>query len=124
MASLIITNGRKTGKHYPLGQRTNVVGRDEGVLIQVVNEFVSRKHVQIRYNEETDLYYAQDMKSRHGTFVNGDRIYEEVPLSEGDLVDIGGVTLMFTRKDFEDREGALAFYREVGQRVRGTLQTE
>jgi pSer/pThr/pTyr-binding forkhead associated (FHA) protein len=124
MASLIITSGRKTGNFYPLGQRTNVVGRDEGVLIQIVNEFVSRKHMQVRFDEETDLYYVQDMKSRHGTFVNGNRIYEEVPIAEGDLVDIGGVTLMFTRKDFEDREGALAFYREVGQRAKATLEAE
>jgi pSer/pThr/pTyr-binding forkhead associated (FHA) protein len=124
MASLIITSGRKAGIYYPLGQRTNVVGRDEGVLIQVVNEFVSRKHMQLRYDQETELYYAQDMKSRHGTFVNGNRIYEEVPLADGDLIDIGGVTLMFTRKDFENREGALAFYREVGQRVRATVESE
>jgi len=121
MASLIITTGRKAGKYYPLGRRTNVVGRDEGVLIQIIDGFVSRKHLQVRYNEETELYYAADMKSRHGTFVNGNRIYEEVPLSEGDLIDVGGVTLMFTRKDFEDREGALAHYREAGQRIRGTV---
>ncbi|HSZ57513.1 MAG TPA: FHA domain-containing protein [Tepidisphaeraceae bacterium] len=122
MASLIITNGRKTGNFYPLGQGTNVVGRDEGVLIQIVNEFVSRKHMQVRYDQEADLYHVQDMKSRHGTFVNGNRIYEEVAVSEGDLIDIGGVTLMFTRKDFEDREGALAFSRESGQRPRATME--
>ena len=122
MASLIITNGHKAGKFYPLGHRTNVIGRDEGVLVQIVDEYVSRKHMQIRYNEETDLYYANDMKSRHGTFINGTRIYDEVALSEGDLIDIGGKTLMFTMKDFEDPEGALAYYRETGQRVKKTLQ--
>jgi pSer/pThr/pTyr-binding forkhead associated (FHA) protein len=118
MASLIITTGRKTGKFFSLAQATNVVGRDEGLSIQVVNEFVSRKHMQVRYSEEADAYYASDMKSRHGTFVNGSRIYEEVPLTENDLVDIGGVTLMFTRKDFDDRETAMAFYREAGEQVR------
>ena len=65
MASLIITTGRKAGKYYPLGHRTNVVGRDEGVLIQIIDGFVSRKHLQLRYNEDTELYYAADMKSRH-----------------------------------------------------------
>ena len=122
MASLIITNGKKAGKFYPLGRRTNVVGRDEGVLIQIVDEYVSRKHLQIRYQDDTGLYYANDMKSRHGTYVNGNRIYDEVPLTDGDLVDIGGVTLMFASQDFEDPQGALAYYRETGQRVRGTLQ--
>ncbi|HEY8748509.1 MAG TPA: FHA domain-containing protein [Tepidisphaeraceae bacterium] len=121
MASLIVTTGRKTGKYYPLGQRTNVIGRDEGLLIQIVNEFVSRKHVQVRYKEETELYYATDLQSRHGTFVNGNRIYEEVPLAESDLLDIGGVTLMFTRQDFVNRESALAHFREVGERARHTV---
>jgi len=35
-----------------------------------------------------------------------------VALTENDLVDIGGVTLMFTRKDFEDRGSALAYALE------------
>ena len=122
MASLIITNGRKTGNFYPLGQEINVVGRDQDVLIQIVNEFVSRKHMQIRHDQENDAYYVQDMQSRHGTFVNGNRIYEEIPVSEGDLIDIGGVTLMFTRNDFSDRDGALAFYREADDRARATME--
>lgn len=121
MASLIVASGPDKGKCYPLGRRTSVVGRDEGVLIQIVDQYISRKHLQIRYNGDTDLYYASDMKSRHGTFINGDRIYNEAALSDADTIDIGGVTLMFTRKDFEDREGALAYYRQTGQRGRGTL---
>ncbi len=121
MASLIVASGKDKGKFYPLGHRTSVVGRDEGVLIQIIDQHVSRKHVQLQYNKETDLFYAADMKSRHGTFVNGNRIYDQVPLSEGDSIDIGGTTLMFTRKDFEDVEGALAHYRQCGQRVKGTL---
>jgi pSer/pThr/pTyr-binding forkhead associated (FHA) protein len=121
MASLIITSGPDAGKYYPLGIRTNVVGRDEGLLIQLLDQHVSRKHMQIRYNKETDLYYVSDMKSRHGTFVNGNRIHDDTPLCEKDTIDVGGITLLFTRKDFDDREGALAFYRQTGERARGTL---
>jgi pSer/pThr/pTyr-binding forkhead associated (FHA) protein len=124
MASLIITTGRKTGSFYSLGQDASIVGREQGVLVQIVNEFVSRKHMQIRHDPETDTYHVQDLNSRHGTFVNGNRIHEEVSVSEGDLLDIGGVTLMFTRKDFEDRDGAMAFCREADQRVRTALQAQ
>ena len=121
MASLIITTspeGKTVAVFIGPEGHQSAFGRDEGVPIQVSNEFVSRKHMQVRYNEDTDLYYASDMKSRHGTFVNGSRIYEEVPLSENDLLDIGGITLMFTRKDFDDRETALAYCRETGERAR------
>ena len=118
MASLIITSGKKRGKYYSLAQGTNVLGRDETASIQVKNEFVSRAHMQVRYSEDSDSYYAADTKSRHGTFVNGSRIYEEVPLSESDLLDVGGVTLLFTRKDFDDRDTALAFALESEERTR------
>ena len=118
MASLIITSGKKRGKYFQLSQGSNVVGRDEAAPIQVKDEFVSRKHMEVRYSEDTDSYYASDAKSRHGTFVNGSRIYEEVPLTENDLLDIGGVTLMFTRKDFEDRETAMAYAMESQERMR------
>ncbi len=118
MASLIITSGKKRGKYFQLSQGSNVVGRDEAAPIQVKNEFVSRKHMEVRYGEDSDAYYASDAKSRHGTFVNGSRIYEEVLLAENDLLDIGGVTLMFTRKDFEDRETALAYALESQERMR------
>jgi len=118
MASLIVTSGKKRGKYYSLSQGANVVGRDETAAIQVKDEFVSRAHMQVRFSEDTDSYYASDTKSRHGTFVNGSRIYEEVPLTENDLVDIGGVTLMFTRKDFDDRDTALAYALECEERMR------
>ncbi len=118
MASLIITSGKRRGKYHPLAQGTNVIGRDEAASIQIKNEFVSRAHMEVRYSEDTDSFYASDTKSRHGTFVNGNRIYEEVPLTESDLVDIGGVTLMFTRKDFDDRESALAYALESEERLR------
>jgi pSer/pThr/pTyr-binding forkhead associated (FHA) protein len=121
MASIIITTGRKAGKFYPLGQKTHVVGRDENLVIQIANEFVSRKHAELRYKDETELYYVADLNSRHGTYVNGNRIYEEVPLAESDLVDIGGVTLMFTRNDFANRDAALSHYRETEERLRGAV---
>lgn len=121
MASLIITTGPKAGDHYPLGHRTNVIGRDEGVLIQLLDQHVSRKHVQVRYDKVKDQYIASDMKSRHGTFVNGQRVTQPVELTDNDAIDVGGVTLLFTLQDFPDKQSALAHFRTVGERVRGTL---
>jgi two-component system cell cycle response regulator len=122
MASLIVISGEKTGDHYPLGRRTNVIGRDEGVLIQIIDEHISRKHLQIRYEKEKDQYLALDMKSRHGVFINGNRIHEERPLQNNDKIDVGDTTLLFTTADFPDRHSALAYHRQVGQRGRGTLE--
>ena len=104
MASLIVASGESTGTYYPLGHRTNVLGRSESLLIQILDDQVSRKHLQIRYDPESTKYSAVDMHSRNGVFVNGQKIVEERFLVEGDRVLIGNTELLFTEEDFKDSE--------------------
>lgn len=121
MASLIVTSGRQEGDYYPLGRRTNVIGRDEALLIQVLDNMVSRKHLQIRFDEKTGKYYAYDMKSRNGVYVNNQRISGETPLADGDVILVGLTSLLFLDKDFKDKDSALLHYRKVGERMRVTV---
>jgi pSer/pThr/pTyr-binding forkhead associated (FHA) protein len=81
---------------------------------------VSRQHLQIRYNKQQDVYYALDMKSRHGVFINDRKIAEETALLDGDEILIGQTNLLFTEKDFDDRESALSHFKKVGERMRST----
>jgi len=97
-----------------------VVGRDEGVPVQLLDPHVSRKHFQIRYREQTELFYLLDMRSRHGTFVNGKRVEGETPLCNNDIIAVGGTTLLFTTRDFPDRQSALAYRKKPGQREETT----
>ena len=120
MASIIIISGAKKGDYYSLGHRTNVIGRAESLLIQILDEHVSRKHLQIRFDVEKQRYYALDMKNRHGVFINGQRIREETLLVDGDQILIGETTLLFTDEDFSDRESALSHFKKVGERMRPT----
>ncbi len=120
MASLIVISGANEGDYYPLGQRTNVIGRDQAVPIQIVDEHVSRKHMQIRFERADEMYYAVDMKSKHGVFLNGRRISEEAVLNDGDQILIGETTLLFTLEDFDDRESALSHFKKAGERIRVT----
>ena len=120
MATVIITSGEQKGDYYPLGRRTSVIGRAEMLPIQILDDLISRKHLQVRFVEEEGKYYVMDMKSRHGVFVNGGRIAEETGLAEGDEVMIGRTTLLFTEKDFDDRESALSHFNKAGERSRPT----
>ncbi len=120
MASVIVTSGTNKGDYYPLGHRTNVIGRDEAVPIQVLDEHVSRKHMQIRFDKDKGAYYALDMKSKHGVFINGKKISSETTLADDDQILIGETNLLFTDKDFPDRESALSHYKKVGERRRTT----
>lgn len=120
MASIIITSGPREGEFYPLGHRTTVIGRDEAVPIQIVDERVSRKHLQIRY-EEGRGFIALDMRSANGSFINGRRITGDTLLAEGDEIQIGDTKLMFTLADFPDKQSAIAHFKKAGQKHRSTL---
>ena len=120
MASLFIISGDQKGDYYPLGVRTNVVGRDEALPIQILDDLVSRKHLQIRYDKRQRRYFALDMKSKHGVFINDRKITEETALADGDEVLIGDTTLLFTEKKFEDWESAMSHFKKVGERMRPT----
>ena len=123
MATLIVMSGPGVDNYYPLGRRTTVVGRDEGVLVQILDPHVSRKHFQILYKAETELYYILDMRSRHGTLVSGERVTadHEKPLCNNDVITAGGTTILFTTRDFPDAKSALAYRKQVGQREETTL---
>jgi pSer/pThr/pTyr-binding forkhead associated (FHA) protein len=121
MASIIVATGEQKGDYYPLGRRTNVVGRDEALPIQILDEHVSRKHLQIHFDEDKQQYYALDMKSKHGVFINGIKINNETVLADGDQIGVGQTTILFTLKDFEDRKSALSHFKKVGERIRPTV---
>ena len=120
MASIIIVDGSNKGNYYPLGHRTNVIGRDEAVPIQILDDKVSRKHMQIRFNAENN-FSAVDMSSKHGVLVNGVKITDEVKLNDNDYITVGTTTLMFTLKEFDSRENALLHYKKAGQRNLPTI---
>ena len=121
MASIIITSGPNEGDYYPLGKRTMVAGRDEACPIQIVDELVSRKHLQVRFEPANGRYRALDMRSANGVFVNGRRISQETELEDGDFIEIGKSRLMFTIEDFPDRESAMAHFHKQGERGKSTL---
>ncbi len=88
--------------------------------MQILDDLVSRKHLRIWFNESTSKYDAEDMDSKHGVFINRQKISERTPLVEEDEILIGETTLLFTEKDFDDRESALMHYKKCGERMRPT----
>ena len=123
MASITVVAGESTGDYYPLAKRTMVIGRDEALPIQVRDELVSRKHIQIRFEEAdgADRFILLDMNSANGTFVNGRQITTELTLQDNDIIELGTSKLMFSTTEFPDRESALNHYKARGERGRSTL---
>ena len=123
MASIVVTTGEQKGNYYPLGQRTTVVGRDEGLLVQILDGKVSRKHMQIRYDRSQDKYYAVDMNSKHSVFINDRQVNEEAELKDNDYIRIGETVILFLLQDFKDKESALNYYKRVGERRKDTYES-
>jgi len=121
MASIIVTSGEQKGEYLPLGRRTNVIGRAEALPMQILDDMVSRKHLRIRYDENTNEHTAEDMNSKHGVIINNKKITEQTTLREGDQIRIGQTTLLYTDKDFDDSESALSHFKKIGERQRPTM---
>ncbi len=121
MASLLVVSGPNEGEYHPLGKRAVVIGRDETNPIQIVDEHVSRKHLEIRYDERNDSFHGLDLGSANGTFLNDHRVTRQVPLTDGDVLKLGDSELMFSSIDFTDRKTAFAHYRRKGERKKSTI---
>ena len=121
MASILIVSGSSEGDFYLLGREPVTVGRGEGCPIQIVDDSVSRQHLQIRPGPEAGAYVVQDQESANGTLVNERAITGDTPLADGDVIQIGKTDLMFSSVDFADRETAFQHYRRGGEGAKSTI---
>lgn len=92
MASItvITPDGRRTER--PL-RAINTIGRHPEQSIQILDRVVSKEHALITFAD--GLYWLQDMGSRNGTFVNGERIVGRTRMRSGDTITLGGTRLVF-----------------------------
>lgn len=122
MASILVVSGPSEGLYCPLGKRTTVIGRDESATFQIVDERVSRKHVQVRFDEAKGQFIALDMKSSNGMFINGRRIEGEIDLRDNDEITIGNSKVVFSTQEYPDKASAMNAYKQRGQKMRPTIE--
>ena len=82
-------------KIYEVGEYA-IVGRDPAAQIQFNDEFMSTRHLRIEKRE--DGFYAKDLRSLNGTYINGCRILE-AKLQNKDRIHIGSIEFAFMHKD-------------------------
>ncbi len=91
MLKLIIEDdeGRKTVVPFVRDEIT--IGRQEGNTIRLTERNVSRRHARlVRQNGHV---LVEDLGSYNGIRINGDKIQGQVPVHEGDLIQIGDYDL-------------------------------
>src|SRR6185503_11527572 len=102
------------GKDITLDDRIVTCGRAADNVIAFTDDAnVSRYHAEIELR--SDGYWVIDLNSSNGTTLNGEHLFGERPLNEGDTILLGGTSeIVFggaeiaTEKDGDDRASAEA----------------
>jgi DNA-binding winged helix-turn-helix (wHTH) protein len=79
----------------PLKEGDHLLGRDADVAVWLESPSVSRHHARIRITS-VDVT-IEDLGSKNGTYLHGERLSTAAPLADGDEIRLGSVSLRFRR---------------------------
>src|SRR5882757_6076417 len=96
LITLRVLDGADRGRVYEDLPTPVTIGREEGNLLQLNDERVSRFHVKIQ--EDQDKIVITDLESTNGTKVNGEDIQLRI-LRFGDIITLGRSVLLFGSRD-------------------------
>ncbi len=91
--TLSILRGLKAGRIYELLGDSITIGRNSHCDLVLPDEVVSRSHARLKARDGE--YFIEDLSSRNGTFVNGKRIKQPVPLADGDYIQVYELLLSY-----------------------------
>jgi two-component system, cell cycle response regulator len=92
-ACLTVLSGTAAGQMFRIPEgHWCVIGRAQGSQLRIEEEGVSRNHARIR--RDGPIVQVEDLGSRNGTYLNGERISTVKRLDEGDKIQIGPITVV------------------------------
>ena len=80
-------------QQIPLDVDCFVIGRESDCHLAIPSWSVSRRHAQLRL--EDGQWSIEDLRTRNGTWVNGQRIHSRTPLSNNDEIRVPDFTAVF-----------------------------
>lgn len=89
ITKLIVANGKSAGRAILIKRNTLLIGRAEECDVRPLSEDVSRRHCAVHVGP-ADVW-VEDLGSRNGTFVNGEKISGKVKVASGDLLRVGAL---------------------------------
>lgn len=91
ITKLIVATGKSAGRSISIKKNTLLIGRAEECDVRPLSEDVSRRHAAVHVGP-ADVW-VEDLGSRNGTFVNGNRITAKTKVVSGDLIRVGALEL-------------------------------
>jgi pSer/pThr/pTyr-binding forkhead associated (FHA) protein len=97
LASLLFRSGELKGRRFPIKVPVVNIGRGDYNDIVISDPSVSTMHAKLQRREA--IWILTDLGSTNGTFVEGERLTGEVPLSPGTTLRFGDVIALFEPLD-------------------------
>ncbi len=94
-------SARSEVKRVILSEGSYILGRAEGCELVIKNSTVSRRHCRIYYNYSEGCWYIEDLKSKNGIIVNGERI-DRLAVRNPVNLFIGGVPVIVEPVEEDD----------------------
>jgi pSer/pThr/pTyr-binding forkhead associated (FHA) protein len=122
LVKLKILKGPNLGKEVKIPVPKCLIGREEGCHLRAQSDAVSRRHCVIITSESEVV--IRDLNSRNGTYVNDQRITEEVVLLSGDVVRVGPLEFeaVLEQKPGKPKRPAVSDLKEVLARTAESAQ--
>jgi DNA-binding winged helix-turn-helix (wHTH) protein len=76
-----------------LAKGDNLLGRGRRVTVWLDSPTISRRHARIVVTGPNAL--LEDLGSRNGTFVRGEKVTSPVPIADGDEIRVGSIVLRY-----------------------------
>lgn len=80
-------------REIALAPGENLLGREENAVVWIDDAQVSRRHARIVIGESNAI--LEDLGSRNGTRLRGEKIPNSVELADGDLITVGSASMVF-----------------------------
>jgi pSer/pThr/pTyr-binding forkhead associated (FHA) protein len=88
--SLILLKKDGTKKVFPVRNKATILGRRPECDLCIPLQVVSRRHCQL--SQEDSTLKVRDLSSSNGTFLNGQKVSDEIQVKPGDNLQVGPLT--------------------------------
>jgi pSer/pThr/pTyr-binding forkhead associated (FHA) protein len=84
---LRVCKGKSAGKEVKIATPKFLIGRSQECHLRANSDAISRRHCVLIIKD--NKVYIRDLKSRNGTYVNGERLQKDSRLRPGDVIRVG-----------------------------------
>ena len=122
LAVLEVLRGPLSGTRFGISRAVCSIGRSEDNDIVIADESVSSAHATLLL--KAGSWYVIDLRSDNGTYVDGYRVAAERILSDGSLLTVGQVKMIFgpASQSGHEQHGTqplLGMFQQLAKRIRG-----